>query len=136
MNLRGLGRSRSTRVGFRSVKLIEKLLVPMLAGAGALHFVKPEPFDGIVPAALPGPPRTYTYASGVAELTAAALLANKKTRPLGGKFAATLLAAVWPANFNMAWQWRDEPWQKQIVSIGRLPLQIPLIKAALSLGDR
>lgn len=118
------------------MKLIEKLLVQMFAVAGVLHFAKPEPFDGIVPESLPGSARAYTYASGVAELTAAALLANKKTRPLGGKFAAALLTAVWPANFNMAWQWRNEPWQKQIISIGRLPLQIPLIKAALNLGKR
>jgi len=113
------------------VKLLEQLLVPLFAGAGVLHFVKPEPFDGIVPDALPGSARTYTYVSCVAELAAAALLVNPKTRAAGGKFAAALLAAVWPANFNMAWQWRNEPWQKQIISIGRLPLQIPLIKAAL-----
>lgn len=118
------------------MKLIEKLLVPLFAGAGVLHFVKPEPFDGIVPETLPGSARTYTYVSGVAELTAAVLLANKETHSFGGKFATALLIAVWPANFNMAWQWRDKPWQKQIVSIGRLPLQIPLIKAAHAMGSR
>ncbi|MCG7274461.1 hypothetical protein MHJ82_09030 [Corynebacterium afermentans] len=114
----------------------QKFLIPLVAGAGVLHFAKPEPFDGIVPDALPGSARTYTYVSGVAELVAAALLANPKTRAAGGKFAAALLAAVWPANFNMAWQWRNEPWQKQIISIGRLPLQIPLIKAALRSGQK
>ena len=113
------------------VTKFQKFLIPLFAGAGVLHFAKTEPFDGIVPDALPGSARTYTYVSGVAELAAAALLANPKTRAAGGKFAAALLAAVWPANFNMAWQWRNEPWQKQIISIGRLPLQIPLIKAAL-----
>ena len=113
------------------VTKFQKFLIPLVAGAGVLHCAKPEPFDGIVPDALPGSARTYTYVSGVAELAAAALLANPKTRATGGKFAAALLAAVWPANFNMAWQWRNEPWQKQIISIGRLPLQIPLIKAAL-----
>ena len=113
------------------VTKFQKFLIPLFAGAGVLHFAKPEPFDGIVPDALPGSARTYTYDSGVAELAAAALLANPKTRTAGGKFAAALLAAVWSANFNMAWQWRNEPWQKQIISIGRLPLQIPLIKAAL-----
>lgn len=113
------------------VTKFQKFLIPLFAGAGVLHFAKPEPFDGIVPDALPGDARTYTYVSGVAELAAAGLLTNPKTRAAGGKFAAALLTAVWPANFNMAWQWRDEPWQKQIISIGRLPLQIPLIKAAL-----
>ena len=118
------------------VTKFQKFLIPLFAGAGVLHFAKPEPFDGIVPDALPGSARTYTYVSGVAELAAAALLANPKTRAAGGKFAAALLAAVWPANFNMAWQWRDEPWQKQIISIGRMPLQIPLIKAALGAAKK
>lgn len=118
------------------VTKFQKFLIPLFAGAGVLHFAKPEPFDGIVPDALPGSARTYTYVSGVAELAAGALLANPKTRAAGGKFAAALLTAVWPANFNMAWQWRDEPWQKQIISIGRLPLQIPLIKAALGAAKK
>ena len=118
------------------VTKFQKFLIPLFAGAGVLHFAKPEPFDCIVPDALPGSARTYTNVSGVAELAAAALLANPKTRAAGGKFAAALLAAVWPANFNMAWQWRNEPWQKQIISIGRLPLQIPLIKAALRSGQK
>ncbi|WJY97206.1 hypothetical protein CFOUR_03895 [Corynebacterium fournieri] len=118
------------------VTKFQKFLIPLFAGAGVLHFAKPEPFDGIVPDALPGDARTYTYVSGVAELAAAGLLANPKTRAAGGKFAAALLTAVWPANFNMAWQWRDEPWQKQIISIGRLPLQIPLIKAALGAAKK
>ena len=118
------------------VTKFQKFLIPLFAGAGVLHFAKPEPFDGIVPDALPGSARTYTYVSGVAELAAAALLSNPKTRAAGGKFAAALLVAVWPANFNMAWQWRNEPWQKQIISIGRLPLQIPLIKAALRSGQK
>lgn len=118
------------------VTKFQKFLIPLFAGAGVLHFAKPEPFDGIVPDALPGDARTYTYVSGVAELAAAGLLANPKTRAAGGKFAAALLTAVWPANFNMAWQWRDEPWQKQIITIGRLPLQIPLIKAALGAAKK
>ena len=33
----------------------------------------------------------------------------------------------------MARQWRDKPWQKQVISIGRLPLQLPLISAAWSI---
>src|SRR5690242_3037660 len=40
----------------------------MLLGMGTLHFVAPKPFDGIIPAELPGSARFYTYASGVAEL--------------------------------------------------------------------
>ena len=50
---------------------------------GVLHFVKPEHFDRIVPRALPGSARFYTYASGVAELGVAGLLALPKTRRAG-----------------------------------------------------
>ncbi|QYH20166.1 hypothetical protein JKI95_04200 [Corynebacterium aquatimens] len=122
-----------------------RFLIPLFAGAGALHFAKPAPFDGIVPPQLPGRPRTYTYASGAAEIAAATLLAapwlgprnhaghrrrSRKMQRFGGLFAAVLLAAVWPANFYMAWQWRDQPPAKRALAIGRLPLQLPLIGAA------
>lgn len=122
-----------------------RFLIALLAGAGALHFIKPEPFDGIVPPGLPGEARTYTYASGVAELTAAVLLASPHLGPssnpehrrrsaamrrAGGLFSAALFTAVWPANFYMAWQWRDKPFTKKAVALGRLPLQLPLIRSA------
>lgn len=115
-------------------RIVKKSLVPLLAGAGALHFLKPAPFDDIVPPQLPGSQRTYTYVSGAAELATAALLASPKTRPAGGFAAATLFTLVWPGNFYMAYLWRDEPWHKQIISLGRLPLQIPLIRAGLDIA--
>ncbi|EJZ87940.1 hypothetical protein QP400_08655 [Winkia sp. UMB3158] len=96
-----------------------------------MHFVKPEVFDGIIPDFIPGDKRFWTYASGVLELACAAGLMHPKTRKAAGLLSAGVLAGVWPANFQMAWDWRNEPWQKQVISIGRLPLQIPMIKAAL-----
>lgn len=115
-------------------RAVKKSLVPLLAGAGALHFLKPEPFDGIVPPQLPGSQRAYTYVSGAAELATAVLLANPATRQAGGFAAATLFTLVWPGNVYMAYLWRDEPWQKQLISLGRLPLQIPLICAGLDIA--
>ncbi len=115
-------------------RIVKKSLVPLLAGAGALHFLKPEPFDGIVPPQLPGSQRTYTYVSGAAELATAALLANPTTRQAGGFAAATLFTLVWPGNFYMSYLWRNEPWPKQIISLGRLPLQIPLIRAGIDIA--
>ena len=38
-----------------------------LGTTGVLHFAKPEHYDAIVPRALPGSARFYTYASGAAE---------------------------------------------------------------------
>ena len=49
-------------------------IAAMLLGVGTLHFLAPKPFDTIVPAELPGDPRLYTYASGVAEVSIGALL--------------------------------------------------------------
>ena len=103
----------------------------LLAGAGTLHMLRPEPFDTIVPPALPGPARGYTYASGVAELAVAGLLAVPRTRRLGGAAAAALFVAVFPANVQMAYDWRRARPRKRMIAVGRLPLQGVLIAQAL-----
>lgn len=109
-------------------------LAALLFGAGVLHFVRPAPFDGIVPRALPGEARTYTYASGAAELAVAGALVVPRTRRLGGTLAAALFLAVFPANVQMAVSWlrsdRLSPAAKA-GAVARLPLQIPLITEAL-----
>ncbi|GAB3945421.1 DoxX family protein [Corynebacterium tapiri] len=104
-------------------------LTGLFAGMGALHFIKPEPFDGIIPPQLPGSPRTYTYASGVAELATAGLLALPRTRRLGGLATSLLSLAVWPGNIYMAYQYRDKTPLKKAIAYGRLPLQLPLIRS-------
>ena len=107
-----------------------KVLISAYLTSGTLHMVKPQIFNQIVPSYLPGEATTYTYASGVAELANAALLINPKTRSIGGLMSVGLLVAVWPANVEMARQWLDKPWPQQLVSIGRLPLQIPMITSS------
>ncbi|MEO3756738.1 hypothetical protein ABGB19_00375 [Mycobacterium sp. B14F4] len=111
-------------------------MAAMLFGIGTLHFLAPKPFDGIIPAELPGSPRFYTYASGVAELGVAAALAAPRTRKTGAAAAVALFLAVWPGNINMARLWfRDpaKPWALRAVAIARLPLQIPMITSALKI---
>ncbi len=105
-------------------------LAGMLAAIGVAHFLIPKPFDTIIPAQLPGLPRLYTYASGVAELGTAALLAAPRTRRLGATAAIALFLAVFPANINMVRLWWDKPWPLRLGTIARLPLQIPMIVAA------
>lgn len=109
-------------------------LAALLFGAGALHFVRPQPFDAIVPRSLPGTPRMYTYASGAAELATAAALAVPRTRRLGGGLAAALFVAVFPANVQMTIDWfrsnRTSTPAKALAAV-RLPLQIPLVAEAL-----
>jgi uncharacterized membrane protein len=106
-------------------------LAALLGASGVLHFAAPKPYDSIVPRALPGRPRTWTQLSGAAELGIAAALAVPRTRRLGGLLAAGLLAAVFPANVQMAVDYRRRPLPLRLVAFGRLPLQLPLIAWAL-----
>lgn len=117
----------------RPALILAALLFPM----GVLHFVMPKPFDSIVPKALPGEPRTYTYASGVAELGVAAALVIPRTRGLGGRLAALLFIAVLPANVQMTADALGNKKASQVFKAGtvlRLPLQIPLIRQALKVS--
>ena len=106
-------------------------LTALLGFAGVAHFVNPGFFDEIVPHALPGSPRSWTYLSGVAELACAAAVARPSTRRIGGLAAAIVFVAVFPANVQMAVDWRSRPAPEQAAAYGRLPLQIPLVLWAL-----
>ncbi|WP_278315176.1 DoxX family protein [Lolliginicoccus levis] len=109
-------------------------LAALLGGAGVVHFVAPQFFDRIVPRFLPGEPRWYTQASGVAELGIAGALAVPRTQRAGATLAALLFVAVFPANVQMTVDWlrssRLSPWMKA-GAIARLPLQVPLVTEAL-----
>lgn len=106
-------------------------LAALCGAMGVLHFRSPQPFDRLIPPALPGSPRAWTYGSGAAELAVAALLAAPPTRRAGGTAAAVLFVGVFPGNLQMAWDWRRRPWREQIVWLGRLPLQAELVRRAL-----
>lgn len=105
-------------------------LAGMLLGVGATHFAWPKPFDTIIPAELPGSPRFYTYASGVAEVATGTLLLVPRTRRFAGLAAALLFVAVFPGNLNSVRLYWAKPWLRA-ATIGRLPLQIPMVTAAL-----
>ncbi|RAV07009.1 hypothetical protein DQP55_22985 [Mycolicibacterium sp. GF69] len=112
------------------------LMAAGLLGIGTLHFVAPKPFDSIIPTELPGSPRFYTYASGVAELGVAAALAAPQTRRYGALAAIALFLAVWPGNINMVRLWFKDPTKSsamRALAIARLPLQIPMITTALKI---
>jgi uncharacterized membrane protein len=113
----------------------------LLLGAGIAHFIFPAPLDSIVPKALPGDPRIYTYLSGVAEiLIGLALLTPLSKRVLGkpvklwGAYGAfALFLAVYPANINMAIQWSDRPMPEPLFAYARLPFQFYFLWAAWKL---
>ena len=118
-----------TRTGARTTRAdVTALgLSGLLAFAGVAHFANPQFFDEIVPHRLPAGPRTWTYVSGAAELICAAAVAHPRTRRTGGLAAALLFVAVFPANIQMAVDWRTRPAAEQAAAYGRLPLQIPLV---------
>lgn len=106
----------------------------LLLGVGTLHLLAPKPFDTIVPAELPGGPRFYTYASGVAEIGVGALLLPRRTRRLSALAAVALFVGVFPANVNMCRLWWNKPWPMRIAAFARLPLQVPMITTALKIS--
>lgn len=109
------------------------IMAAAFAGMGVLHFVRPEPFEAIVPQPLPHK-RELVYVSGVVELACAALMARPQTRRLGGVLAVGLLASVFPANVQMtvsAMQDSRKPWWYKLGTVLRLPLQLPMIRIAL-----
>ena len=107
-----------------------------LVGMGVLHFVAPGPFEKIVPRVL-GHSRRLVHLSGVAEIVSGVLIAVPRTRRTGALLAAATFVAVWPANWKMALDAGYPP--KGAVGWGawaRLPLQIPMIGAALRVAGR
>ncbi|WP_435971977.1 DoxX family protein [Streptomyces sp. Qhu_M48] len=110
------------------------LLAGLMASAGVAHFVAPKQFDATVPRTLPGGPRAWTQASGVVELALAAGLALPATRRTSARATALFFAGVFPANVKMAYDWRDRSTPQKALAYGRLPLQIPLILWARSVG--
>jgi uncharacterized membrane protein len=112
-----------------------KALTAILAGVGVVHFASPQMFYASIPAELPGNPRAYTHVSGVAEFVIAAGLMRPSTRRSSGLIAAAFLVAVYPANLNTVRLWWDRP-KLRAFALARLPLQFPLIAAALRVWRR
>lgn len=95
---------------------------------GALHFAFPKPYDGIIPGYVPGPPRFWTYASGVVEWVCAAGVAAPRTRRAAATATAVLFVVVFPANVQQA---LDAHGAGRWLALARLPLQVPLVLWAL-----
>ena len=110
------------------------LLAGLLATAGVAHFANPRQFDALVPSALPGSPRTWTYASGAVELALAAGVALPRTRRTAALATAAFFVGVFPANVKMAVDWRHRPTPQKAAALGRLPLQLPLVLWARSIA--
>ena len=108
-----------------------KVVLGAFAVSGIVHLVKPEVFEPLIPRQLPAH-REIVVASGVAELVCAAGLAVPATRRWAGYASAALLIGVFPGNIKMALDARrsGRPGVRA-ATLGRLPLQLPLIRGAL-----
>jgi len=109
-----------------------KLLTAGFAGSGVVHLVKPEVFLPLMPAWVPAH-REVILASGVAELALAAGLVLPSTRRLAGWASVALLLGVWPGNVQMALDSRrSRSTAFKAAAWGRVPLQLPMIRAAIA----
>ncbi len=76
--------------------------------------------------------REVILASGVAEIVLAAGLAAPATRRLAGWASVALLLGVYPANLKMAVDaFGTDKTGLKVGAVARLPMQLPMIKAAL-----
>jgi uncharacterized membrane protein len=112
----------------RGSQVSRGVLAAFFVGAGLLHFVKPEPYEAIMPPQLPYP-RELVYVSGVAELIGGLGVLYPRLRPWAGLWLIGLLIAVFPANIHHAIAADDVPGNpvSQPLLIARLPLQALLI---------
>ncbi len=112
-------------------------LASLFTISGTAHFIVPKTFAGIVPPLL-GPALPWVYASGIAELACAAGLWSRprRVRLRAAQASAALLVAVFPANIYMAVEaFRTAHGALyRAGALARLPIQLPLILAALAVA--
>jgi uncharacterized membrane protein len=106
----------------------------MFTTSGVVHMVRPQAFTAIMPRAIPQQHhKNLIYLSGLVELGCAVGLVRRTRWAPSASIA--LLAAVFPANVQMALDSgsgrNPGPSDKPAVAWGRLPLQVPLVWAAL-----
>jgi uncharacterized membrane protein len=106
-------------------------LAALFAVSGTLHLVRPSFFESLVPDALPAHDLIIMI-SGIAELVCAGgLLSGARW---AGTASAWLLVAVFPGNVAYAVATSGDPTAAPLLVMAawaRLPLQVPLIWAAL-----
>lgn len=114
-----------------SVEKSTKILAGIFAVSGVIHLVRPEFYEPIMPAWVPGP-REVILGSGVAEIALSAGLLAPPTRSLAGWGSVALLVGVFPANVKMATDsLATRSTGLKVGAFARLPMQWPMIRAAL-----
>ena len=108
-----------------------QLMSAVFAGSGVLHLVRPRTYEWLIPPEL-GPARPWVLGSGVVEVVTGLLLAAPATRRAGGWLAAGLLVAFVPAHLH-TFRVVEGP-AKTAAAVVRLPLQVPMVQAALKVA--
>ena len=104
------------------------VLAVFFIGAGALHFLRPEPYLKIMPPYLPWH-LGLVYLSGLFEIAGGAAVLVRPLRRAAGAGLIALLVAVFPANVQMFLDaLAERGWSAfTVAALVRLPLQVPLI---------
>jgi uncharacterized membrane protein len=106
-------------------------LAAVFALSGVLHLVRPSGYEALIPPCMPAPGAIIAI-SGVAALVCA--LGMIRRDRWAGPASAALLVAVFPGNLWFALATTADPAAASWLVAGswlRLPLQVPLIWAAL-----
>jgi uncharacterized membrane protein len=108
------------------VRRSRRLVSVVFISAGALHFLRPDIYEQIMPDYLPAH-RELVLLSGAAEIAGGVAAALPGTRRGAGLWLAAVLAAIFPANLDMAL--RAERFRKIPPALlwARLPLQALLV---------
>lgn len=112
--------------------VVRMALAVILAVSGVMHFVAPKPFVQHLPDAVPFRAELVAITGGMELILALGLLGPQRWRRPAGVAAAVFLVLVFPANLWAAVsQVPIDGVPTGWVRWARLPLQIPLVAAAL-----
>ena len=108
-----------------------KLLAGLFAASGTVHLVRPQVFEPLMPPYVPAH-REVIVGSGVVELALAAGLAMPATRRAAGWGSVALLLGVLPAHVHGV-QSSAAAGSRPMAAghVARIPLQLPMLRAAL-----
>lgn len=126
--------------GTRPTDLVRRLLAGLLVVSTVAHVRRPDWFVPLIPSWVPGDPEAVHVLATVAEGASAALLSTRRTARAGGWLAAAVFVGVFPANVQAALDggYRVLPgWAgSEAAAWLRLPLQLPLVAAAVHVARR
>jgi uncharacterized membrane protein len=115
------------------------VLAAMFASSGIVHIVRPQSFAAIMPRSIPERHhKNLIYLSGLVELVCSVGLLRRAGWAAPASVA--VLGAVFPANVQMALDAgsgrNPGAADKTLIAWGRLPLQVPMVWAALQSRPR